>query len=59
VIECERVSRPGLLEGHVEVEDVFEHQGEFVLCDLRAEAKETVKHRAYNTTQRSQMAARG
>jgi len=55
--EWERESRPGWTEGHAEAEDGFEHQGEFVLCDLWAEAKETVEHRAYKTAERNQMAA--
>jgi len=50
VNEWERESRPGLPERHAEAEDGFELQGEFVLFDLRSEAKETVEHRAYNTT---------
>ena len=51
------MSHIGLPEGHDEAKDGFEHQGEFVLCDLRAEAKERVEHRAYNTARRNQMAA--
>jgi len=55
--ELERVSHTGLPEGHTEADDGFEHQGEFVLCDLRVENKETVEYRAYNTAECNQMAA--
>jgi hypothetical protein len=44
---------------HAEAEDGFEHQGEFVLCDLWAEAKERVENQALNTAERNQMAAQG